>query len=309
MDKKTSRRPDISDREILELHKKGLNYRQIAKYFKTDSKVIIARLVRNGVQIIKLSKETRQDLDNNIILQLYKEGKSTSAIAELLKTNDVTIGNRLKSQGITFESNYRDDIKTEEIIKLYVDEKLSTRKIAKRFNTTAQLIKTRLEKAGIARRTRLEAGDLIARRNICVVCGKIFRPKKYWKDTNGRDRKTCSDACYSILTSEIHSGEKAENWKGGGSQEYYQKRLREEYELVCEICQTETARIDTHHEDGDHKNNTKENIHPWCVVCHARYHYITEGNRLKNWNPNTPKLIEFKKRLNELGISYNIKTI
>ena len=38
------RRSDILDREIIELFNKGLNYRQIATYFKTDSKIIIKLL-------------------------------------------------------------------------------------------------------------------------------------------------------------------------------------------------------------------------------------------------------------------------
>jgi hypothetical protein len=298
------RRSDILDREIIELFNKGLNYRQIATYFKTDSKIIIKRLSRNGISATILPKERRLDLDNNVILESYNQGNSPEKIAKLLKTNCVTIRNRLKQQGIILIPSKRDDVKTEELIKLYVEDKLSTTKIAYKFNTTAQMVKTRLKQAGISRRSKKEAGDLIARRNTCVICGVVFRPKLKWTDTTSTTRKTCGDICYSILLSQIQSGDKGSNWKDGSSQTHYQKISRKEHPQICEICQKEEIRIDTHHNDRDHCNNSKENIHPWCVICHAKYHYITDNRGLRGWNPNTPVLIEFKKRLEELGISY-----
>jgi hypothetical protein len=306
MSLQSDRRKDITDREVIELFNKGLNYRQIAKYYHTESKIIINRLIRNGIQVSKLSSLHRQDLKDPEIVKLYSEGKSANEIAVLLNTTDVTICNRLKSNGIILKQNFRADIKDEELINLYVDKKLSTPKIAKKLDTTAQLVKTRLKNAGITLRTKIEAGELIAKKNECVICGTIFRPRQHSTDTNSLKRKTCCKACRSALLSQLHSGKNSTNWKDGSSQMHYQKVLRETHVMICEICQTEEVRIDTHHEDRDHTNNTKENLHPWCVTCHAKYHYITDGFRLKGWNPNTPKLSEFKKRLDELGISYKV---
>jgi hypothetical protein len=291
------RRDDIHDHEVVDLFNKGLNYRQIATYFHTEPKIIIGRLKRNGICVDRLSMERRQDIKNEEVLKLYNEGKSTGQIATIFNTNNVTIRNRLHSCGVLLQKEFRDDIKNEDLIRLYLVEKLSTCKIARLYDTTAQLVKVRLGKEGIVLRSKLEAGDIMSKKIACVVCGMIFRP-------NGNNRKTCGDVCHSILMSEIQKGESSSNWKGGASQAHYQRILREEYVQICEICNKEKIRIDTHHEDKDHSNNKRENIHPWCVTCHAKYHYITDNRGLNGWNPNTPKLVEFKKRLDELGIPY-----
>lgn len=275
----SDRRSDITDREVIELYNKGLNYRQIAKYFKTDSKIIIRRLFRNGVEIVKLSSFSRQDLNNNTIVKLYGEGKSTDEISHILKTNNVTIGNRLKSMGIKLRVFYRNDIKTDDLIRLYLDDKLSTVKIAKLYNTTAQLVKTRLKNAGVKRRTRLEAGDLIARKNICVICGIIFRSRSYWKGTGSTKRKTCSDKYRSILLKNLNIGSNNHGWKGGHSQGRYQRIRCETKPQICEVCRT-IDDLDTHHIDRNKSNNIPENIRVLCGSHHAMLHYVEDERGL-----------------------------
>lgn len=97
------------------------------------------------------------------------------------------------------------------------------------------------------------------------------------------------------------------NWKDGSSQTHYQKVAKMTKYMVCDICgKTCKDRLDTHHVDRDHTNNSPDNIHIWCVGCHAKYHYIVDDRGLQGWNPNTPKLLEFRKRLDELKIEYTV---
>jgi hypothetical protein len=304
-----SRRPDILANDVVNLYKSGKNYREIAKYFNTDSKIIISRLEKAGIHVEKLTTELRQDLDNSKIKELYSGGVSSEKIAKLVGCTDVTVCNRLKRMGIIFPKIDRDDIDLDDVIHMYNIEKKSAREIGKKYNASHTLIYRKLEQAGYNRRSQKEALEKYARINECVVCGEKFRPKAKWTDTNGLNRKTCSKLCHSALMSSLTSDEKSHNWKGRASQPHYQRIAKIlKPTTTCEICNEEivTERKDTHHMDRDHTNNTSDNLHIWCVKCHAKYHYITDDRGLRGWNPNTPKLKEFKNKLDELGIPYTI---
>lgn len=106
----------------------------------------------------------RDDLDDKEIRKLYiKEGLSTAQISERLGTNDVTISNRLKKQGVKVQDKrIRDDLDDEEIKKLYIEEGLSTIQIGKKFGTSSQTINKRLRKQGIKVQDKKIRDDLDA---------------------------------------------------------------------------------------------------------------------------------------------------
>jgi RNase P subunit RPR2 len=247
-------------------------------------------------------------LDSEEILKLYLSGKSSVEISEMFGVSSEAILYHLHKVNAKMRKPQKLD--NNKICDMYSIEMKSTNEIAKLMNTDHGTISRILKINNIHIRTKIEAFEKYVKINTCVICGTKFRPNKSWRDTKNTHRKTCSDLCLGTLLSEIQRGEKSGQWIDGSSQIHYQRRLREEYEeLICEICNEKFKRMDTHHQDRNHSNNSKENIHPWCVVCHARYHYITDDRGLQGWNPNTPKLNEFKKRLDELGIPYQKTTI
>ena len=138
-----------------------------------------------------------------------------------------------------------------------------------------------MQNVGIRRRTKLEAGDLIARKNECVVCRSIFRPRRGWKETTNLKRKTCSDKCYKELMSILTIGKNNPNWKDGSSQTYYQRITRETKPQICEIegCGNIND-VETHHIDRDRTNNSPENTRILCGKHHAMLHYIEDTRGL-----------------------------
>lgn len=107
---------------------------------------------------IDTSRETRCNINLNKhqieeIISLYKRKYSAYKIANKFGVSNVFILKVLREHGINtdrsnYNINYSQDEQTE-IIRLYVDEGLSTIKIAKLFNTNARMIHTRLNQWGV----------------------------------------------------------------------------------------------------------------------------------------------------------------
>lgn len=303
--KSPPRRPDITETKLAELYNKGFNYREIANFFNTGSKIIVAKLVKMGIQPEKLSRNLRQDLDDSVLVKLYNEGLSSYQIGKRFHVTNVTVRNRLKRNGIILRDFSR-DVPIDELKQLYLVDKKSCREIADMYDTTHTLVRRHLNDAGIILRSKMEANAKLIRTNVCVICGTAFRPHDAETPSPNYNRKTCSPACHSVLMSDILF-ENPVNWKDGSSQAHYQNVAKRTKEMICEICEgTVEERLDTHHDDKNHANNDFDNTHIWCVICHAKYHYITDNRGLQGWNPHTPKLKDFRSRLDEVGIKYTI---
>jgi hypothetical protein len=159
----------------------------------------------------------------------------------------------------------------------------STIELGKVWGCSHTRIASILERNNIPIRSKKEALEKYARINMCVICGKPFRPKLHWTDTNGHTRKTCSKECHSQLMHNVQM-ENNSNMKHGGSQGRYQRIRRELKPDVCEKCgATLPTRIDTHHKDRDKTNNNPSNIMVLCVNCHAYLHYLEDDRGLKGW--------------------------
>ena len=171
----------------------------------------------------------------------------------------------------------RDDVK--EIIRLYVSEGWSARKIGNVFNASHTKIYRILDSNGVDRRSHSDAAEGQRKYVSCVICGKVFNPKK------NRTRKTCSDECHSKLMSEIQRGERGPNWIHGKSQSAYTTACRSIKRNRCDWCGSNTKRLDIHHKDRDKSNNSPDNIMTLCVSCHANLHYREDDRGLRGWKP------------------------
>ena len=217
-------------------------------------------------------------LNKEEIKNLYNCGMSSTQLAQNYGVSKTAILYQLKKANATIRKPIV--LNKDEVISLY-NSGLSTIEIGTKFCVSHTKIINILKCAGIDRRTKKEALQKHARSNICVICGKLFRPKQKWTDTTRLDKKTCSKECKHVLLSKINKKET------GHSQAYYQRIRKELKPDVCEFCgAVPPIRLDTHHIDRNHNNNTKENILVLCVKCHAHLHYLEDDRGLKGYNPN-----------------------
>lgn len=118
----------------------------------------------------------------------------------------------------------------------------------------------------------------------CINCNKTF---------TGNGLKYCSNRCQqdNIYKSKI------EQWKLGNDpgwttngiiKKYIRKYILEKYNYQCSKCgwdkinlSTNKSPLEIHHIDGDHKNNTEENLILLCPNCHSltdTYKNLNKGN-------------------------------
>jgi len=75
-------------------------------------------------------------------------------------------------------------------------------------------------------------------------------------------------------------------------------------EGVCPICKRTFIDLNSHHKDGNHKNNKKENIINICRDCHSAVHYGINNHKRRS----RKKYSVFETlRIKELQSKLNIK--
>jgi hypothetical protein len=191
----------------------------------------------------------------------------------------------------------------EHITKMYLSG-MSTYKIGEELKLNPNTIWVALKKAGVKTRSKKEALEKYAKRDICIVCNKEFRVRKDWKHGN-HYRRTCSPDCEStyrsitvkesytedrkkqlseklkgrIITWHVPCGTEKPNWRGGRTSYTYNRIAFEEYKLekVCSVCGTQ-EQICVHHKDQNRSNNSRDNLQIICKRCHASLH--SKGNAL-----------------------------
>ena len=103
----------------------------------------------------------------------------------------------------------------------------------------------------------------------CAYCGTVLERKRY---PNGDlecllhfgRRKYCNQECMGKAFDAKPS--KTEKWS---TTHYHARKLLPTGR--CEICGKSSAK-DAHHRDGDHRNNSPENLQRVCRGCHTKLH-------------------------------------
>lgn len=111
--------------------------------------------------------------------------------------------------------------------------------------------------------------------------------KKWWKEhpearQKARERglQMVQDKAYLEKLSELLSGEKNPNWKGGLSQKkykgFYQKlkdKIRKRDNYTCQLCNLTEAglgyKLSINHIDFDKENNDERNLNALCKRCNT----------------------------------------
>lgn len=89
---------------------------------------------------------------------------------------------------------------------------------------------------------------------VCPICGTHFQARDFEK------KVTCSKACsnkYFPRREEISN--------------YYTKLCFRHHKKECVVCK-ESRIVSVHHYDGNHDNDTIENLIPLCPTCHLCLH-------------------------------------
>lgn len=94
----------------------------------------------------------------------------------------------------------------------------------------------------------------------CPVCNKVFVTRNHPK----KEGTTCSKSCAATW---FKTGDTNPNWKGKS----YRNAAFKKYGHKCFVCD-ETKVLDVHHLDGNHNNNSVENILPMCPTHHRYLH-------------------------------------
>jgi hypothetical protein len=99
----------------------------------------------------------------------------------------------------------------------------------------------------------------------CCKCGKLINKS--------------SNFCKRRITGKkgVNLANKNGQWNGGSSPSYH-KRLIRKYYNKCQICDG-IIKLNTHHIDGNRKNNKLNNLSLLCSSCHSSIHY--NRNKLK----------------------------
>ena len=100
----------------------------------------------------------------------------------------------------------------------------------------------------------------------CENCGK---------DYSTRGKKFCSSKCFGESIKEERKGKGNPRFNNGWRQ--YINKLN--HIKKCQICGEEEKKLETHHKDGNNRNNKIKNLVKVCRRCHM----ILDG-RMKNLN-------------------------
>jgi len=94
----------------------------------------------------------------------------------------------------------------------------------------------------------------------CPVCDNEFETKQ----GSPREKTTCSHSCSNTY---FRSGKNNPNWK----ESRYRSTCFLQHEKSCVICK-ESNIVEVHHFDGNHTNNSIENLIPLCPTHHKYWH-------------------------------------
>jgi group I intron endonuclease len=185
-------------RERISRSQKALN-RKMSPERKAALRETNSTRERTREERLKTSKAHRK-LPTAEVHRLYlEEGLTTYEVAEKLGTTQSSVWSLLKFDGVPTRPNkeetlpqYKREVTKEMVSKMYLEDKLSLKEIAKFFGVSRNTITLRLKKLGIPRRSRMEGISLSVQRTrnhigeriknyvVLDVSKDVQRNKKIW---------------------------------------------------------------------------------------------------------------------------------
>lgn len=112
----------------------------------------------------------------------------------------------------------------------------------------------------------------------CHICGKKAYKNKKALERSKSGKFFCGKSCQTKWrNSEVFSGPRHVNWKGGASVNYREILDRNNVPKICRLCGTKDERVlIVHHLDKNRTNNIPENLIRLCCNCHFLIHHYKE---------------------------------
>ena len=299
------------DEELLrELYKgRGLTDAEISKKLGCSPSCVTQWRDRLGIESDHAVDDRLDNQDN--LKRLYKkEALTTYEIADKFDCSEYSVRQRLKKFNIdrrSASSDYAHDLlsDSDELERLYVDERLSTIEIAERADTTPSAVRYWMRQHGIDSRTISEA-------NAAFPDGDVEEIESlYWED--GYSTREIADVfdTYSATVCRVMrragverrdsapTGPEHPRWNGGsapygpGWNNSKKRAVRERDDHTCQDSRcsvTQSEHIDEHGEklhvhhlrkardvDDPELRNAKENLITLCRDCHQKWEKIADA--------------------------------
>ncbi|HUS49975.1 MAG TPA: hypothetical protein VMZ91_07400 [Candidatus Paceibacterota bacterium] len=201
---------NVPGRELIKLYQKEIPLNKIAENYNCSINTIMRRLRENGISVNK-SKGVRTNIKKKDLEKLYKKQKLTTyEIAEKYDCCQATIWKKLVEFNIPRRTPYELNSNVpskKELIKLYIDKKLSTWEIQKRHGYSRSTIHRKLKKYRIKIRSPAKShiiyprkdfsGDLVEEAYLIGFRIGDLRVRKIW---NG---DTINVDCGSTIVEQI----------------------------------------------------------------------------------------------------------
>ena len=159
---------DIPNKELIELYKKETPLNKIAEIYGCKIPTIMRRLRKSGISV-RRAKWIKTNIKRKNLENLYiKQKLTTYQIADKLNCCQATIWKKLKQFGIKRRESselYSKIPKKEELVKLYINKKLSTWAIERKYRYSRSTIHRKLKEYGIRIRNPVESHIIYPRKD------------------------------------------------------------------------------------------------------------------------------------------------
>ena len=158
-------RLDIDTELAIDMYvNQGMSLAKIGKIFDVDPNTIRERLKEKNITIKSATQATEKQVDIEKIVDMYVNQKiNVAEIGKKLNIHRVTVIRKLRSLGVRIQSQREAHTIELDIVKLedmYVNQKMSSYKIAEMMGASQWTIMKNLKILGIPRRNKLEAATL-----------------------------------------------------------------------------------------------------------------------------------------------------
>ena len=158
-------RLDIDTELAIDMYvNQGMSLAKIGKIFDVDPNTIRERLKEKNITIKSATQATEKQVDIEKMVDMYVNQKiNVAEIGKKLNIHRVTVIRKLRSLGVRIQSQREAHTIELDIVKLedmYVNQKMSSYKIAEMMGASQWTIMKNLKILGIPRRNKLEAATL-----------------------------------------------------------------------------------------------------------------------------------------------------